>query len=81
MEKVKTPRQIRLKERLMRWDLMVIYIPAKSLGGNDTLSRYRVCRNNFESINMFTEIAKKMVDINSIAPWSDDSLCTLTGTQ
>ena len=81
MEKVKTPRQIRLKERLMRWDLMVIYIPGKSLGGTDTLSRYRVCRNNFESINMFTEIAKKMADINSIAPWSDDLLCTLTGTQ
>ena len=56
MEKVKTPRQIRLKERLMRWDLKVIYIPGKSLGGTDALSRYSVRGNNDESINVFIEI-------------------------
>ena len=39
MEKVKTPRQIRLKEMLIRWELKVIYIPGKSLGGTDALSR------------------------------------------
>ena len=34
LQKVKTPSQIRLKERLMRWDpdLRVIYIPGKNLG-------------------------------------------------
>ena len=42
MEKVKTPRQIRLKEKLMRWDLKVVYIPGKHLGGTDALSRYGV---------------------------------------
>ena len=52
----------------MRWDLMVIYIPCNSLGDTDALSRYRVRRNNYESINVFTEIAMKMADINSIAP-------------
>ena len=40
LEKVKTPRQIRLKERLMRWDLKAVYIPGKHLGGTDALSRY-----------------------------------------
>jgi hypothetical protein len=42
MEKVKTPRQIRLKEKLLRWDLRVVYIPGKFLGGTDALSRYGV---------------------------------------
>ena len=51
----------------MRWDLMVNYIPCNSLGGTDALSRYRVRRNNYESINVFTEIAMKMANINSIA--------------
>ena len=45
MEKVKTPRQIRLKEKLLRWDLRVIYIPGKFLGDTDALSRYEVCDN------------------------------------
>ena len=27
MEKMRTPRQIRLKEKLLRWDLRVVYIP------------------------------------------------------
>ena len=58
----------------MRWDLKVIYIPGKSLGGTDALSRYGVRGNNDESINVFTEIVKKMADVNSIVPWSDDSL-------
>jgi hypothetical protein len=40
MEKVKTPRQIRLKEKLLRWDLRVVYIPGKFLGGTDALLRY-----------------------------------------
>ena len=63
---VKTPRQIRLKERLMRWDLRVIYIPGKNLGG---------------TVNWLSLITKNMADVASNAPWSDDSLCTMTGSQ
>ena len=37
---IKTPRQQRLKERLMRWNLKATYIPGKLLGGTDALSRY-----------------------------------------
>ena len=39
---IKTPRQQRLKERLMRWNLKATYIPGKLLGGTDALSRYGV---------------------------------------
>ena len=39
---IKTPRQQRLKERLMRWNLKAVYIPGKHLGGTDALSRYGV---------------------------------------
>jgi hypothetical protein len=81
MEKVKTPRQIRLKEKLLRWDLRVIYIPGKFLGGTDTLSRYGVHDNNDEMVNWMTDITKNMAEVDSIAPWSDDKLCTLTGSQ
>jgi hypothetical protein len=38
MVKVKTPRHIRLKKKLLRWDLRVVYIPGKFLGGTDALS-------------------------------------------
>ena len=38
LENIGTPWQIRLKERLMSWDLRVIYIPGKNLGGTDALS-------------------------------------------
>jgi hypothetical protein len=51
MEKVKTPRQIRLKEKLLRWNLRVVYIPGKFLGGKDALSRYGVRDNNDETVN------------------------------
>ena len=39
---IKTPRQQRLKERLMRWNLTATYIPGKLLGGTDALSRYGI---------------------------------------
>ena len=73
MEKVKTPRQIRVKEKLMRWDL-----PGKYLGG---LSRYGVRDNNDEMVNWMSEIVKNMAEVDSIAPWSDDILCSLTDSQ
>jgi hypothetical protein len=75
MEKVKIPRQIRLKEKLLRWDLRVIYIPGKFLGGTDALSRYGVRNNNDESVNWMSKISKNMAEVDSIAPWS------LTGSQ
>ena len=39
------------QERLMRWDLRVIYIPGKNLGGTDALSRYGVRGHNYETVN------------------------------
>ena len=36
---VKTPRQHRLREKLLRWNLAAQYIPGKYLGGTDALSR------------------------------------------
>ena len=74
---LKTPRQIRLKEKLMRWDLKVVYIPGKNLGGTDALSRYGVRGNNDEKVNWISQLADK----DSIAPWSEDTLCTMTGSQ
>ena len=38
LENLKTPRKI----RLMRWDLQLVYIPGKNLGGTDALSMYGV---------------------------------------
>ena len=81
MEKVKTPRQIRLKEKLLRWDLRVVYIPGKFLGGTDALLRYGVRDNNDETVNWMTDITKNMAEVDSIAPWSDDTLCSLNGSQ
>ena len=81
MEKVKTPRQIRPKEKLLRWDLRVIYKPGKFLGGTDALSRYGVRNNNDEMVNWKTTITKNMAEVDSIAPWSDNTLCSLTGSQ
>jgi hypothetical protein len=81
MEKAKTPRQIRLKEKLMRWDLRVVYIAGKFLGVTDALSRYGVRDNNDETVNWMPEIVKNMAEVEGIAPWSDDMLCALTGSQ
>ena len=46
---IKTPRQQRLKERLMRWNLKAVYIPGKLLGGTDALSRYGVRKPSDET--------------------------------
>merc|ERR1711867_114358 len=68
LEKVKTPRQIRLKERLMRWDLKVVYVPGKNLGGTDALSRYGICSHNDETVNWISMLTKSMTDVESTAP-------------
>ena len=47
MEKVKTPRQ--------RWDLRVVYIPGKFLGGTDALSRYGVRDSNDKTVNWMSK--------------------------
>ena len=67
MEKVKTPRQIRLKEKLLRWDLRVVYIPGKFLGGTDALLRYGVLDNNDETVNWMTDITKNVAEVDSIS--------------
>ena len=41
----------RFKEKLMRWDLKVLYVPANSWGGTDALSRYGVSDHNDEKFN------------------------------
>ena len=59
----------------------MVYIPGKFLGGTDALSRYGVRDNNDESVNWMSEISKNMAEVDSIAPWSDDTLCYMTGSQ
>jgi hypothetical protein len=81
MEKMKTPRQIRLKEKLLMWDVRVVYIPGKFLGDTDALSRYRVRDNNDEMVHWMSETTKNMAEVDSIGPWSDDTLCSLSGSQ
>ena len=40
-----------------------------------------MCGHNNETVNWLFLITKNMADVTSIAPWSDDSLCTMTGSQ
>ena len=37
--------------------------------------------NNDETVNWMSEIVKNMAALDSIGPWSDDTLCSLTGSQ
>jgi hypothetical protein len=37
--------------------------------------------NNDKTVNWMSEITKNMAEVNSIAPWSDDTLCSLTGSK
>ena len=37
--------------------------------------------NNDETVNWMTDITKNMAEVDSIAPWSGDTLCSLTGSQ
>ena len=37
--------------------------------------------NNDETVNWISMIVKNMADVDRIAPWSDDSLCTMTSSQ
>ena len=37
--------------------------------------------NNDEMVNWMSEIVKNMAEVDSIAPWSDDILCSLTDSQ
>ena len=46
---IKTPRQQRLKEKLMRWNLTT-YVPGKNLGVTDALSRYGVRAHNDDTV-------------------------------
>ena len=66
---IKTPRQQRLKERLMRWNLKATYIPGKSLGGTDALSRYGVRKPSDETAyRLFnSSLAAAAEDNNSLA--------------
>ena len=47
---IKTPRQQRLKEKLMRWSLTATYVPGKNLEGTDALSRYGVRAHNDDTV-------------------------------
>ena len=59
----------------------MIYIPGKFLGGTDPLCRYGVRDNNDETVNWMSDITKNMAEVDSIAPWSEDTLSSLTGSQ
>ena len=37
--------------------------------------------NNDKMVNWMSQISKNMAEVDSIAPWSDDMLCSLTGSQ
>ena len=54
---IKTPRQQRLKERLMRWRLTATYIPGKLLGGTDALSRYGIRKHNDDTLYYNSSLA------------------------
>ena len=43
MEKVMTPKLIRLKGKLLRWGLRVVYIPGKFLGGGRPVQVWSEC--------------------------------------
>ena len=72
---VKTPRQHRLKERLLRWNLTVQHIPGKLLGGTDALSRYGVRDCNDEALSWLSELSICLVDVEEQIPWPEECLC------
>ena len=65
----------------MRWDLQVVYIPGKNLGGTDALSRYGVHNNNDKTVNWISLVISNLADKDSIAPWSEESICTISSSQ
>ena len=77
---IKTPRQQRLKERRMRWNLKATYIPGKQLGGTDALSRYAVRKPSDETAyRIFSSSHATTTEEYSLAALVDD-LPPVTGS-
>ena len=75
---VKTPRQHRLRERLLRWNLNAQYIPGKLLGGTDALSRYGVREADDETVSRLSDLQRYVADIEEEMHWPEEALSRLT---
>ena len=56
---VKTPRQHRLREKLLRWNLTAQYTSGKFLGGTDALSRYGIREHNSKTVNWMSSLPNR----------------------
>ena len=74
LSSVKTPRQHRLRERLLRWNLSAQYIPGKLLGGTDALSRYGVREANDETVSRLSDLQRYVADIEEDTPCGRNSV-------
>ena len=77
LSSVKTPRQHRLREKLLRWNLTAQYIPGKLLGGTDALSRYGVREGDDETVSRLSDLPKYVADIETEITWPDEALSKL----
>ena len=77
MSSVKTPRQHRLREKLLRWNLRAQYIPGKQLGGTDALSRYGIKEAEDETINWMSNLHNYIADTEEKSHWADETLLQL----
>ena len=77
LSSVKTPRQHRLRERLLRWNLSAQYIPGKLLGGTDALSRYGVRDVEDETVNWMSDLHRLLAEAEEENTWHEESLSGL----
>ena len=59
----------------------MVYILGKFLGGTYALSRYEVRDNKGKTVNWMSKITKNVAEADSMALWSEDTLCSLTGSK
>ena len=74
---MKTPRQHRLRERLLRWNLSAQYIPGKLLGGTDALSRYGIREVEDETVNWMSDLHRYIAEVEEESPWPEETLSYL----
>ena len=68
LSSVKTPRQHRLRERLLRWNLSAQYIPGKLLGRTDALSRYGIREVEDETVNWMSDLHRYIAEVEEESP-------------
>ena len=81
MDSIKTPRQHRLREKLLRWNLTAQYIPGKYLGGTDALSRYGIRDNNDEAVGWLPATLSILGDTEDVTHWPEEALCHMVGAR